>query len=240
MAKILLRTRNVGAPHASTSCASGSARQSFRRRVIGREEDGMRKASGSRHDRRRLHPIDRQTGPPGTIPIIPPGSGDRRDRLAARARPARSRRGRRRGRRNGSPDAPRPSAMTAALPVDRVSSARSRPARWTATIHARGSKPAIAASRAQKPMTARSVRSAAPSDRTSRHEEADRQGRRWPVGCPAARARPPGPVPPADPSTWTSCWSGISRRRGRGTDSTQSIVIFVPMTMITLTRSQVD
>jgi hypothetical protein len=36
MAKILLRTRNVGSPQASTSRASGSARHSFRNRVIGR------------------------------------------------------------------------------------------------------------------------------------------------------------------------------------------------------------
>src|SRR4030081_213156 len=36
MANNLLRTRNVGSPHASTSCASGSARQSLRRRVSGR------------------------------------------------------------------------------------------------------------------------------------------------------------------------------------------------------------
>src|SRR5437764_1069778 len=33
MAKSLLRTRNVGSPHAWTSCASGSARQISRRRA---------------------------------------------------------------------------------------------------------------------------------------------------------------------------------------------------------------
>src|SRR5215216_1606305 len=36
MANSLLRTRKVGSPHASTSCASGRARQILRRRVRGR------------------------------------------------------------------------------------------------------------------------------------------------------------------------------------------------------------
>src|SRR3569623_2018583 len=56
IAKILFLTRNVGSPHASTSCASGKARQSWRRRSTGRLGTGFRGMSGVADEGRILTP----------------------------------------------------------------------------------------------------------------------------------------------------------------------------------------